>query len=486
MDPHASTKCAGRLLMGLTVMTSILLIAGCGSGSGIVHPLGGGFSNSSLSGQYVMKQTGFYQNQTTGNAQAFSEITVFSANGNGVLTIVENDGGPQGPGAESLAGTYSIESDGEGYLIFNNPTQSTYQITMIDNSHFYVIEGDTYATSAGYGVLQTSTAAPLGAFVFKAHNFDTSSRVGGITTTSTSFTGAQDVLTLGTTYVSQVITGTMTAPNSNGVGSFGGEFYYVVSPTEFFFMANPASGSLEIGEAQAQTGGPFTLATLAANNSYVFGSRGDTVLNQPGIHSAGVFTTDGSGNVTAGSVDYVRDFNVLSGLPFTVSGGTYTMDASGNGNGTITLPLSNGVTITQVFWMISPTSAYFLDNSSTAVEDGTFSLQSGGPFSALTAQAAFVMDGVDTTYKDRVGDFDPTSSGNFNWNEQSNSAGTGAVSIGTNGSYTVSSTANGRVSVVVNNVTPTLVFYLSSPNTGFMVQEDGADIGGVFTQQASN
>ena len=57
------------------------------------------------------------------------------------------------------------------------------------------------------------------------------------------------------------------------------------------------------------------------------------------------------------------------------------------------------------------------------------------------------------------------------------------MAIGTNGSYTVGS--NGRVASVVNNVTPTLVFYLSSPNTGFMVQEDGADIGGVFIQQAS-
>jgi hypothetical protein len=38
--------------------------------------------------------------------------------------------------------------------------------------------------------------------------------------------------------------------------------------------------------------------------------------------------------------------------------------------------------------------------------------------------------------------------------------------------------------VVVNGVTTTAVFYLSSANTGFMVQED-ANIGGVFTQQAS-
>jgi hypothetical protein len=45
--------------------------------------------------------------------------------------------------------------------------------------------------------------------------------------------------------------------------------------------------------------------------------------------------------------------------------------------------------------------------------------------------------------------------------------------------------SNGRVTVVVNNVSSGIVFYLSSSNSGFMVQEDGADIGGAFVQQAS-
>jgi len=43
--------------------------------------------------------------------------------------------------------------------------------------------------------------------------------------------------------------------------------------------------------------------------------------------------------------------------------------------------------------------------------------------------------------------------------------------------------ANGRVTVTVNGVTNSLVFYLSGPNTGVMVQED-ANIGGAFSQQA--
>lgn len=492
MNPHACSKRAGRLLMALAAITSILLMAACGSSNGLVTPLPGGFSNSSLSGTYVMKQTGYYNNN--GNAQAFSETTVFTSNGSGTLTILEDDGGPQGPGAENLAGSYGIEQDGEGYLTFNNPTPSTYQITMIDDSHFYVMEGDTYATSSGYGVLQTSTAAPSGTFVFKAHNFELTSRVGEITIAGGAFNGTQDLLVLGGNNSAQPISATVIAPVANGVGTFtvnGGISYnyYVISASEFYFMANPVSGSLEIGEAKAQTGGPFTLANTLTAGSYVFGSLGDTVSNQPGIHSAGVIATNGSGGISSGTVDYVQDANVEdgNGSGLTVNANAaYTLDPSGDGNGTITLPLSNGATINQVFWMVSPTSAFFLNNSSTAVEDGSFSLQSGAPFNALSSQAAFVMDGVPGALGDQVGPFDPTSSTAFNWNEEANIAGTGAVAIGTNGTYTISS--NGRVEATVNNFNPSssVVFYLSSPNTGFMVEVDGSgDIGGVFTQQAS-
>jgi hypothetical protein len=481
MNSLASPKCVRRLFMALAAISGIFLTVGCGS-SGNINPLGGGFSNSSLKGQYVMKQTGFFAN-SQGNAQAFSETTVFTADGNHNLTITVDDGGPQGAGVESVSGSYQINSDGTGSLTINNPTISTYAITMIDVDHFYVIEGDAFATSSGYGILQTSTAAPSGNFVFKAHNLGISSRVGGIAIINSAFTGTEDLLNLGGQYSSQTVSGNLTAPDSNGRGTFtltGSTLfnYYAVSPSEFYFMADAASGSLEIGQADVQT------ATTLPAGSYVFGSSGDTIAGNPaGIHSAGVFATDGSGNVTGGSVDYVQDFNVSSGLPFTVANSSYTLDPSGDGNGIITLPLSNGTTITQIFWMVNATTAYFLDNNPLAVEDGSFALQSGAPFSALTSQAAFFMDGTDTTFKDRVGVFQNTSTGNFNWNQVSNSAGIGGVALGTNGSYTV--TSNGRVAAVVNNVTPAVVFYMSSPNTGFMVQEDGADIGGAFTQQTS-
>jgi hypothetical protein len=491
MNSLVSSACTRRLLMALAAISGICLTAGCGSSNGIVKPLPGGFSKSSLKGQYVMRQSGTAFN-SVGAATPFSETSVFTADGNGKLSITDDDiqfGGTQG-GPETLSGTYHINGDGTGQLIFNySPSPSTYEITMIDDSHFYVMETDLFATSSGFGQMQQTsafTAAPSGTFVFKAHNVDTSSRVGAMAITGGAISGTEDLLALGFLATNQSISTTipMSAPDStNGRGTFtlsdGSSFnYYVINSSEFYFMSNSASGSLEIGQAEAQTGGPFSAATLAAGNSYVFGSSGDTTLSGPaGIHSVGVFTTNGVSGITGGTVDYVQDATVNSDLA--VSGGSYSL--TGNGRGTVSLTLSGGAISPQIFWMVNGTRAYFLANNSAAVEDGVFSLQQGAPFTALTSQAVFVMDGFDTSFKDRVGVFAPTSSG-FNWNQTANAFGSLISTLGTTGTYQVSS--NGRVAVMVNGVSNSLVFYLSSANTGFMVQED-ADVGGEFAQQAS-
>ena len=294
--------------------------------------------------------------------------------------------------------------------------------------------------------------------MFKSHRLSNSSRVGQMNIAAGVISGTEDLLDIGltSTYVAISTSVGMSTPDSSGRGSFtlsdGTSLnYYVVNAGKFDFMSNV--GSLEIGSAEAQTG-TFSLATLAAGSSYVFGSSGDTgVSGAGGVHSAGVFTTDG--------------------------------------RGVLNLTLSSGTIGPQIFWMVNNSRAFFLVNSSTGVEDGTYTLQTGAPFSALTAQAAFTMDGFDGGgFKDRTGVFFPTTAGVLNWGQVSNSFlpsnPPGIVgSLGTTAAYQVS--ANGRVTVVVNNVTtstPGIVFYLSSPNTGVMVEED-SNVGGAFAQQAS-
>jgi hypothetical protein len=497
MITPASLKHARRALISLAAIAGAIFTVGCGSNGSRINPLGGSFSRASLKGQYILTQTGTGVNVVTGSSvDPFSETTIFTADGAGNLNVTVDDFNQGGqflpPTTLPETGTYAISSDGTGSLSFGG---GSFAITMIDDSHFYVMEQDVFATSSGYGQLQDTTAfagPPSGTFVFKAHRQSGSSRVGDMTIAAGVISGTEDLLDSGITSTSAAISSSvgMTTPNSSGEGSFtlsdSTSFnYYVVNASKFGFMSN--TGSLEIGTAELQSG-TFSLATMAAGTSYVFGSSGDTTVSGPGgIHSAGVFTTDGAGNITAGTVDFVQDTTLNPDL--TVTGGTYTL--ASNGRGVLNLTLSGGTISPQIFWMVNSTRAFFLVNSGAGVEDGTYTLQTGAPFSALTTQAAFVMDGFDSGgLKDRVGVFAPTGAGTLNWNQASNSflptSGSGAVStLGTTGTYQVS--ANGRVTATINNVntaSPGMVFYLSSPNTGVMVEED-SNVGGSFAQQAS-
>lgn len=496
MMSFSSRKCALRLSVTLA-MTGILLL-GCGSGGSLPQVLGGNFSNASLSGQYVISQTGIGVNQQGTGVDPFSETIVFTADGNGHLTVAVDDFNQTNTLFQdsNLTGAYAISKDGTGAVQINvNGTLQNYAITMIDDNHFYIIQQDLFATASGIGEKQDSTAfaaVPSGNFVFKAHDLSISSRVGGISITGGAISGNEDRLNLGSQSLNESISGSFSAtlPDANGRGTFtfldsGGTtnfFYFVVSAGKIRFLSS--TGSLEIGQAEAQTGGPFSVATLGAGSSYVFGSSGDTVNNPVAIHSAGVYSTDGNGNITpGGAVDFVRDATVNSNL--SVTGGGYTLMSSGRG--TINLTLTGGTIGQQIFWMVNGTRAYFLVNSSAAVEDGTFTVQQGGNFTTIGAQAAFVMDGFDLAYKDRTGAFQPATGNNLKWNQAANSfdtlAGGKPSSIGTSGSFQVSS--NGRATVIVNGVTSNLVFYLSSASSGVIVQEDNVDIGGTFSTQAS-
>ncbi|MBZ5549887.1 MAG: hypothetical protein LAO22_18320, partial [Acidobacteriia bacterium] len=146
---------------------------GCGtSGGGPIPPLPGGYSNASLQGQYVIAQTGIGVNQAGACCDPFSETIIFTADGSENLNITVDDFDQVGgPFRDHTTGTYHINRDGTGTLIFNYSTQSIYAITMIDDNHFYVIEQDFFATASGFGEKQDTaafSAAPSGTFVFKA------------------------------------------------------------------------------------------------------------------------------------------------------------------------------------------------------------------------------------------------------------------------------------------------------------------------------
>lgn len=503
-------KCLARATLILVAMAALLLATACGSGNGSIGGGGGGgnqgFSNSSLNGQYAftVKGVGSSDGFTT---SFFVEGGVFTADGNGHLTAIIDDFVDEFTPVLNTqpTGTYFVNTDGSGQLSFDfgGGNIFKYRVTLSDTSHFQMEEADFFNTSAGSGEKQDTSAfssVPAGTFVLQNHDlFQGSARVGVSTWAAGAIVGTGDVLS-GHTLSPVNITGTAQAPSTaTGRGTVtiiddlgtSHYVYYVVNSRKLRLLNTDAAISLEIGQLEAQTGTPFSAASL--NGNYVFGSAGENGNVAAGIHSVGLFTADGTGGVTAGSFDFVEN-----GTPFTAvslnAGSSYTVAA--NGRVDVKLNLSTGLTNEKVMYMVSPARAFFLVNDAINVEDGTLDKQSGTfSNSSFNGQASFFMDGFDSfdgvngVFKDRVGTLTPDGSGSIRTNYRTSVFDPNLV-FGDVNDFTFSGTyavnGSGVATTQFPGFTNNLIFYLSSQNTGYFLQADtGVDLGGAFTKQTA-
>lgn len=494
-------KMAERCIAVASVVGLLLFAAACGgSGNNPLPPVNGNFSNASLSGQYTYSISG---NQLLSNGSGSSayyvESGVFTADGSGNITAGIDDFAQNGSiGQNNITGVYSINKDGSGDLIFNVAGgQIAFRIAMSDTSHFYLIEDDGFGAGAGSGELQTTSAfsaPPAGTFVFRVHETgDTStaaSLVGRMTLSGGVLTTGNEDILQSSVLSSVTLSGTANFPDTNNgrgtmtvteSGGFSANYvYYIVNSNTFRLMR--ADGTLALGRAEAQLATTYNNSVLSG--SFVFNSSGDTSLNVAGVHTAGVFTADGSGAITAGAFDSVLDGNVQSNV--TVTGGTYSVASTGRA----TIGLGTSIIINHVAWMVSPTRAFYLVNSPANVEDGVFERQAGVAFSnsTLNGQYAFFMDGFDTAFKSRTGTFIPDGNGNLRQDQVATSffPPTAATSSQSSLTGTYSVQANGRTTVTVPTSSGNIdsVLYLVSNTSGYLVQVDSTfDIGGAIKLQ---
>ena len=494
---HAMRKLG--LALGLIALAFCL---GCGSGnsgSGGFTPMGN-FSNTSLSGQYTYQLVGL------DTIAAFREAGSFTADGNGNITVGEDDFA-QGSNLffDTSSGTYSVSNDGTGSatLNFSGGGFIQFALTLVSSSKVYMIvtaatnvQVSTLATGAGIAEKQNSGAfssAPSGTFAFRNHTMSTSQGstgyVGAFTVTSGAISGNEDLNRGGVQSSSPVGglfntpdtqgrgTGTMT--DNNGTSTFA---YYVVDANNVRLFSTDAllSDTIGLGRAEKQTHSSFSLASLSGN--YAFGSQGDTLTNTGGVRTVGRFTSDGNGNISAGADDSVQD-GIVSSAPVTFTG-TYTLAASGKA--TVTLSPSSGGMVHEVFWMVSPSRAFFLVNDANKIEDGTVDMQQSTAFSnaTMTGQFGFLMDGYvfNVNTFDRVATLQWNGSGGLTLNEAVNVGGTLNVPGPLTGTYSVSS--DGRTTSTINSLSNNLVFYLVSGNDAYILQADtGAEIDGVVSKQ---
>ena len=471
---------------------------GGGSGNGGFTPQGN-FSVASLSGQYAYQLSGaILQN----GFPPFAESGIFTADGKGGITNGTDDVTPT-LSTSTFTGTYTMANDGTGFLTLQLSGSSLeFAITMIKPSKFYLTEVDGTANASGVGEQQTASAiasVPNGTFAFRIHNNTTLNgpvaQVGAFTIASGAVTGNDDALVSTGNVTSQSLTGSFNAPvgggrgtgtltDSNGTLSFQ---YYIVDANTINILPtalNAVTGIVGVGRAEAQTGGPFSLSSLSGG--YVFGSHGDTAANLGGSQTVGRFTAS-NGAISAGLEDFVSDGITAAKDSFT---GNYTM--ASNGRAAVTFSSSSLGTVSEVFWMVSPTRAFFLVDSSAKVEDGTLDAQTATTFSnsSLDGQSAFTMSGFNSNVlDDRLGTLIWDGAGNLTANLVEVDTGNATSGVVTS-TYAVDADNSGRAMVSLaglpsSTANTDLVLYLTSPSSGYMLQNDGnTEIGGNMILQS--
>ena len=474
-------------------MLSLLAATGCGTGGGLILPNQmGNFTNASLKGSYAYEVHG----ASLATGEFYYEAGVFTADGSGHITAAVDDfAGELDNGSQtSTTGTYSVAKDGTGSISLG-PTvlgqitgvnTITFAITLVSSSKLQLIEADNFANAAGVAELQSSTAAPAGTFAFHIHQIFSAQGQGpagqvGAFTVGAGVNGMMDQNLSGAS-TNPNISWTFGAPGAMGAGSgnfidsntnFQTDFdYFIVSSNKVYLLVSD-SGAAGGGVAEMQSGA----VSGGLSGNYAFGGRGDD-NNVDGVATVGQFNASGgslSGQFdesldgTLGTGNIASCFNAAS-----AAGRVVVTDCGGN-----TL---------QVFWMVSPSRALFVDASASKTEDGSADAQSTNSFSTATFNGQFtlVMDGLDLTptqfgfppqLLSRVGTLQFNGSSKITLNEVANasSSGSGANSPGLlAGPYSVS--ANGRMTGTVSNNGGNVldfVMYAVSGSSVYALQNDG-------------
>jgi hypothetical protein len=483
-------------------IVSIAATVGCATGGGgtpFLNHSSGNFSNASLKGSYVYQIHG----ASSASGQPYREVGVFTADGSGNITGGTDDSSVSiSANGTAITGSYTVAGDGTGFINLNTSSLGgaiSLVITLVSSSKVQLMENDGLLNAVGVAELQDSNATgttPAGTFVFRLHqeasaqspSTEEASQVGAFALSSGAGNGAMDQ-NLNGTFTSPVLTATFNAPNSGrGTASLQDTtasftttlVYYIVNSGELALLVSNAA-AVGSGSAEAQSG----TVSGGLSGSYAFGSSGDDTFSIDGVAAVGQFTAN-PGTIS-GTEDTMQDGNYTANaiLPSTC----FTTGAAGAINGRVVATNGSGTpctgTVTQIFWMVSPSRAFFIDSNAGQFEGGTADLQTTNSFSAssMKGQFALVMDGLDRTPEQaglpdqllsRVGTLQFDGSSKITLNELANASGSGGggQSPGIlSGSYTVSS--NGRIVGNLNSNTLNLVMYAVSGSQAYLMQQNG-------------
>ena len=211
------------------------------------------------------------------------------------------------------------------------------------------------------------------------------------------------------------------------------------------------------------------------------------------IGALGLIFPDGNGFISGSSLD-VNDGGIVSPT-FATFSGIYSVDATGRGTATLSIPGFDGGSFNFAFYVVSANELLLISVDPLSFNNPIFSgpaeLQAGAPFtsSSFNGGSVFSLSGTNgTAPQDTVGRFQFDGGANITVNFDQNSGGAVTVGDVMTGAYDVQ--LNGRGTLNLHNPADgsTTIWYLYaiSPNTAFIMDAStGAVAIGEMKQQTA-
>ena len=274
--------------------------------------------------------------------------------------------------------------------------------------------------------------------------------------------------------------GSATITSSQGTSNFR----FVVLSSDMAVIIEFDTFAIALGSIEKQDSNAFSNSALSGNFSFSLSGLG---FSGDWGSSAGRFTMDGMGGISAG-VEDTNDLGSYTNVPFT---GTYNVGLNGRGTATLIEP---SVTLHFSFYVISANRILIVSLDYLPAMIGSAERQQGGPFTNNSLSGDYVFNlGGESTWGliASVGRFTANGFGGITSGVlDENDAGLVSENVAFTGTYNISSNGRGAATLTSALGTYNFAFYMVSSGMAFFVQVDpfavtngiiGAQQGGPFT-----
>ena len=460
----------------------ICATSGAITGSTYLNVTDKSFNNGSLSGSYAFTFTSYPSTRPN------FEVGSFLADGNGNITSgVEDVNASSVSTSVALTGSYIIFPDGRGTVtLTGNGLTRTFRVALSSNSaaagdnNGQLVQTDLLGNAIGTLERQdpssfNNAGMANNSYVFRVGGVDLSgnnrSAVGvvGMNSQGTSATGVQDLNDNGTVTANAAVSetnGTVDPATGRATASMSGSNFamYMVSSSKMLLLQTDASLPA-IGAAEKQT------ATAPSDGGFAFqvetgGTSGRAFL-------MGQFSLAGA-NVTGG----VETQAIAVGI--NVTGGSFTL--ASNGRAALLQNTDHGYRNFTAY-VVSPQKMYLVLTNDPHSASGVAELQSG-TFSAATFSGDYAFAAAQTGQSNLtfLGQLVADGKGNLSGVEDLSQPGK-SNSAPVSGTYTLSASGQGAITLASPASVPGFIFYAVSPTKVLLWGNPNPDANGVALGQ---